>query len=82
VVPNINHNRAAIALLYRYIPETGGKVGPRLRPCCPLPIGGAQNAGMVRNRTRRAGEKVVGPHATEKATQTTDLAWRSCGGWA
>jgi hypothetical protein len=30
-----------------------------------LPIGGAQNAGTVRNRSRRAGEKVVRPHATE-----------------
>jgi hypothetical protein len=36
-----------------------------------LPIGGAQNAGTVRNRTRRVGEKVVRQHATAMATQTT-----------
>ena len=35
-----------------------------------LPISGAQNAGTVRNRTRRVGEKVVRQHATEMATQT------------
>jgi hypothetical protein len=35
-----------------------------------LPIGGAQNAGTVRNRSRRVGEKVVRQHATEMATQT------------
>ena len=35
-----------------------------------LPISGAQNAGTVRNRTRRVGEKVVRQHATETATQT------------
>src|SRR3954452_18145799 len=35
-----------------------------------LPISGAQNAGTVRNRTRRVGEKVVHQHATETATQT------------
>ena len=35
-----------------------------------LPISGAENAGTVRNRTRRVGEKVVRRHATEIATQT------------
>jgi hypothetical protein len=35
-----------------------------------LPISGAQNAGTVRNRTRRVGEKVVRQHVTETATQT------------
>src|SRR3954463_7992151 len=35
-----------------------------------LPIHGAQNAGTVRNRTRRVGEKIVRQHATETATQT------------
>ena len=35
-----------------------------------LPISGAQNAGTVRNRTRRVGETVVRQHATELATQT------------
>jgi hypothetical protein len=32
-----------------------------------LPISGAQNAGTVRNRTMRAGEAVVRPHAAETA---------------
>src|SRR3954466_11480335 len=36
-----------------------------------LPISGAQNAGTVRNRTRRVGEKVVRQHATETAQRTT-----------
>src|SRR3954469_1477522 len=35
-----------------------------------LPISGAQNAGTVRNRTRRVGETVVRQHVTELATQT------------
>ncbi len=34
-----------------------------------LPISGAQNAGTVRNRTRRVGKKVVRQHITEMATQ-------------
>jgi hypothetical protein len=34
-----------------------------------LPISGAQNAGTVRNRTQRVGEKVVRQHATETATR-------------
>jgi hypothetical protein len=36
-----------------------------------LPIGGAKNAGTVRNRTQRVGEKVVRQHATETAQRTT-----------
>ena len=36
-----------------------------------LPISGAQNAGTVRNRTQRVGEKVVRRHATETAQRTT-----------
>ena len=35
-----------------------------------LPISGAQNAGTVRNRTQRVGEKVVRQHATETAQRT------------
>ncbi len=35
-----------------------------------LPTSGAPNAGTVRNRTRRVGEKVVRLHATEMTTQT------------
>jgi hypothetical protein len=35
-----------------------------------LPTSGAQNAGTVRNPTRRVGEKVVRQHATEMATHT------------
>ena len=36
-----------------------------------LPITGAQNAGTVRNRTLRVGEKVVCRHVTETALRTT-----------
>ena len=36
-----------------------------------LPIGGAKNAGTVRNRTQRVGEQVVRRHATETAQRTT-----------
>jgi hypothetical protein len=36
-----------------------------------LPITGAQNAGTVRNRTLRVGEKVVRRHVTETAQRTT-----------
>src|SRR4051812_35013484 len=36
-----------------------------------LPISGAQNAGTVRNRTQRVGEKVVRQHLNELATRTT-----------
>ena len=35
-----------------------------------LPMSGVQNAGTIRNRTRRVGEKVVRQHATETAKQT------------
>lgn len=35
-----------------------------------VPTSGAQNAGTVRNRTRRVSEKVVRQHVTEMATQT------------
>jgi hypothetical protein len=35
-----------------------------------LPTSGAPNAGTVRNRTRRVGEKVVRQHATGIAAQT------------
>jgi hypothetical protein len=35
-----------------------------------MPINGAQNAGTIRNRTQRVGEKVAHQHATEMATQT------------
>jgi hypothetical protein len=36
-----------------------------------LPISGTQNAGTIRNRTQRVGEKVVRQHATETAQRTT-----------
>ena len=36
-----------------------------------LPINGAQNAGTIRSRTQRVGEKVVRQHATETAQRTT-----------
>jgi hypothetical protein len=35
-----------------------------------LPISGARNAGTVRNRTQRVGEKVVRQHTNELATRT------------
>ena len=36
-----------------------------------LPINGTQNAGTIRNRTRRVGKKVVGQQTTETAQRTT-----------
>ena len=36
----------------------------------PLPMSGAQNAGTVRNRTRRVGENVVRQHTIETAKRT------------
>ena len=39
-----------------------------------LPISGAQNAGTVRNRTLRAGEKVVQPHAAELPNRPAEQA--------
>jgi hypothetical protein len=63
VAPELAYVTARYAALVPF-----GKVAVLLSEL--LPIGGAQNAGTVRNRTRRVGEKVVRQHATEMATQT------------
>jgi hypothetical protein len=41
-----------------------------------LPISGAHNAGTVRNRTKRAGEAVVQPHAAKTAEAAAPPAKR------
>src|SRR6476661_8224110 len=64
VAPELAYVTARYAALAPF-----GKVAALLSEL--LPISGAQNAGTVRNRTRRVGEKVVHQHATETATQTT-----------
>ncbi|HEY4043878.1 MAG TPA: hypothetical protein VGM32_18805 [Rhodopila sp.] len=63
VAPELAYVTARYAALAPF-----GKVAELLSEL--LPISGAQNAGTVRNRTRRVGEKVVRQHATEMATQT------------
>jgi hypothetical protein len=63
VAPELTYVTARYAALAPF-----GKVAVLLSEL--LPISGAQNAGTVRNRTRRVGEKVVRQHATETATQT------------
>src|SRR4051812_14922209 len=72
-VLDLDHDALAPELAYvtaRYAALAPfGKVAALLSEL--LPISGAQNAGTVRNRTRRVGEKVVHQHATETATQTT-----------
>jgi hypothetical protein len=63
VAPELAYVTARFAALVPF-----GKVAVLLSEL--LPTSGAQNAGTVRNRTRRVGEKVVRQHATEMATQT------------
>jgi hypothetical protein len=63
VAPELAYVTARYAALVPF-----GKVAVLLSEL--LPISGAQNAGTVRNRTQRVGEKVVRQHATETATQT------------
>jgi hypothetical protein len=63
VAPELAYVTARYAALAPF-----GKVAALLSEL--LPISGAQNAGTVRNRTRRVGETVVRQHATELATQT------------
>jgi hypothetical protein len=63
VAPELAYVTARYAALVPF-----GKVAVLLSEL--LPTSGAQNAGTVRNRTRRVGEKVVRQHATEMATQT------------
>jgi hypothetical protein len=71
-VLNLGHDAVAPELAYvtaRFAAVTPfGKVAVLLSEL--LPSSGAQNAGTVRNRTRRVGEKVVRQHATKTATQT------------
>jgi len=63
VAPELAYVTARYAALAPF-----GKVASLLSEL--LPIGGAQNAGTVRNRTRRVGETVVRQHVTETATQS------------
>jgi hypothetical protein len=63
VAPELAYVTARYAALASF-----GKVADLLSEL--LPISGAPNAGTVRNRTMRAGEAVVQPHAT-KAAETT-----------
>src|SRR6201996_6199395 len=60
VAPELAYLTARYAALAPF-----GKVADLLSEL--LPISGAQNAGTVRNRTMRAGEAVVQPHATKTA---------------
>ena len=62
VAPELAYVTARYAALAPF-----GKVAALLSEL--LPIGGAQHAGTVRNRTLRVGEAVVQPPATETATQ-------------
>jgi transposase-like protein len=63
VAPELAYVTARYAALAPF-----GKVAALLSEL--LPMSGAQNAGTVRNRTRRVGETVVRQHATETAKQT------------
>jgi hypothetical protein len=63
VAPELAYVTARYAALVPF-----GKVAVLLSEL--LPTSGAPNAGTVRNRTRRVGEKVVRQHATGIATQT------------
>jgi len=62
VAPELAYVTARYAALLPF-----GKVAALLSDL--LPVGGAQHAGTVRNRTLRVGEAVVQPHATEIAEQ-------------
>jgi hypothetical protein len=62
VAPELAYVTARYAALVPF-----GKVAALLSEL--LPISGAQNAGTVRNRTQRVGEKVVRQHTNEMATQ-------------
>ncbi|HZC94418.1 MAG TPA: ISKra4 family transposase [Mycobacterium sp.] len=62
VAPELAYITARYAALAPF-----GKVAALLSEL--LPISGAQNAGTVRNRTRRVGEKVAHQHAVEMAEQ-------------
>ena len=62
VAPELAYLTARYAALAPF-----GKVAALLSEL--LPLGGAANAGTVRNRTRRVGEDVVQPHAAEAANR-------------
>ena len=64
VAPELAYVTARYAALAPF-----GKVAALLSEL--LPIGGAANAGTVRNRTRRVGEEVAQPHAAEAANRPT-----------
>jgi hypothetical protein len=64
VAPELAYVTARYAALVPF-----GKVAVLLSEM--LPISGAQNAGTVRNRTRRVGENVVRQHATETTQRTS-----------
>jgi hypothetical protein len=64
VAPELAYVTARYAALAPF-----GKVAALLSEL--LPINGAQNAGTVRNRTQRVGEKIVRQHATEAVQRTT-----------
>jgi hypothetical protein len=66
VAPELAYVTARYAALARF-----GKVAVLLSEL--LAISGAQNAGTVRNRTRRVGENVVGQHAIETAKRGETL---------
>jgi hypothetical protein len=62
VAPELAYVTARYAALAPF-----GKVAALLSEL--LPLGGARNAGTVRNRTRRVGEQVVRQHSTRAATR-------------
>jgi hypothetical protein len=64
VAPELAYITARYAALVPF-----GKVAALLTEL--LPLNGAQNAGTIRNRTQRVGEKVVRQHAIETARRTT-----------
>jgi hypothetical protein len=68
---DFGHDAVAPELAYitaRYAALTPfGKVASLLSEL--LPVSGAQNAGTIRNRTRRVGEKIMHQHAVEMAEQ-------------
>src|SRR3954466_7116045 len=67
VAPELAYVTARYAALVPF-----GKVATLLSEL--LPMGGAQNAGTVRNRTLRVGEKVVQQHSTEPLRRPTAQA--------
>jgi hypothetical protein len=75
VAPELAYVTARYAALVPF-----GKVAVLLSEL--LPTSGAQNAGTVRNKTRRVGEKVVRPARHRDGDADRDAAGRCCGGRA